>query len=255
MGKLQQQVAIVVGACGGMGRAIALALVAEGAKIAVADCRQDNLDELVTEIKKLSGEVISLPVDVTKRHDVDALVRAAAERFGKVDVLVNAVGVTTPNRELAFVEPAAWDRTIQINLTGAFHCTQAVLSRMRDQKGGLIIHISSISGLWGDRSGAAYQASKHGIVGLANATMMEERLNGIRVTVIYPGLCHTPILKNRRVPLSQEQLDLLLKPEDIAQACVFVASLPPRAYVSDLVIMPRGLQCNGHPVVVSEGKP
>jgi NADP-dependent 3-hydroxy acid dehydrogenase YdfG len=119
---------------------------------------------------------------------------------------------------------------------------------MRDQKGGLIIHVGSISGLWGDYSGVAYQASKHGIVGLANATRMEERLNGIRVTVIYPGLCDTPILKNRPVPPTPEQRALMMQPEDIAAACVFAAALPPRTYVSDLVLMPGALQCNGNPV-------
>jgi NADP-dependent 3-hydroxy acid dehydrogenase YdfG len=161
---------------------------------------------------------------------------------------VNCAGVNTQNRQLATLDQAGWDRIIGINLTGALHCTQAALPKMREQKSGLIIHVASISGLWGDFSGAAYQASKHGIVGLANATRMEERLNGIRVTVIYPGLCDTPILNNRPVPPTKEQRDLMMKPEDIAQACVFAASLPPRTYVSDLVLMPGALQCNGQPV-------
>ena len=178
---------------------------------------------------------------------MDAAVQAAVQHFGRVDVLVNCAGVNLRNRKLSEVDQAGWDRVIGINLTGAFHCTQAVLPTLRAQKGGLIIHISSISGLWGDFSGAAYQASKHGLSGLANATMMEERGNGIRVTAIYPGLCDTPILKNRPVPPPQEQLDVMMKPEDIAQACLFAASLPPRTYCSDLVLMPGALQCNGHP--------
>jgi NADP-dependent 3-hydroxy acid dehydrogenase YdfG len=161
---------------------------------------------------------------------------------------VNCAGVNTQNRQLATLDQAGWDRIIGINLTGALYCTQAPLAKMREQKSGLIIHVASISGLWGDFSGAAYQASKHGIVGLANATRMEERLNGIRVTVIYPGLCDTPILNNRPVPPTKEQRDLMMKPEDIAQACVFAASLPSRTYVADLVLMPGALQCNGHPV-------
>jgi NAD(P)-dependent dehydrogenase (short-subunit alcohol dehydrogenase family) len=162
-------------------------------------------------------------------------------------VLVNCAGVNTRDREIARIDQAGWDRIIAINLTGAFNCTQAAVLRMREQKGGLIIHVSSISGLWGDFSGAAYQASKHGMVGLANATMMEERKNGIRVTVIYPGLCDTPILNNRPVPPTQEQRSLMMQPEDIAAACVFAATLPPRTYISDLVLMPGALQCNGHP--------
>ncbi len=248
MGKLERQAAIVVGASSGMGRATALALAAEGAKLVVAARRLGELDALVMEIRGAGGDAVSLAADVAKRPDVDAIVRVTVERFGRVDVLVNCAGVNTRNRQLALLDQAGWDRIIGINLTGAFNCTQAVLPQMREQKGGLIIHVSSISGLCGDFSGAAYQASKHGITGLANATMMEERLNGIRVTVIYPGLCDTPILANRPVPPTREQRDRMMKPEDIAQACVFAASLPPRTYVSDLVLMPGALQCNGNPV-------
>ncbi len=247
MGKLQGQVGIVMGASSGMGRATALAFVAEGAKVAIAARRKGELDALAAEIARRGGDAIVLTADVAKRTDVDAVVQAAVERFGKVEVLANCAGVNTRDRQLARLDQAEWDRIVRVNLTGAFHCTQAILPRMREQKGGLIIHVASISGLWGDFSGAAYQASKHGIVGLANATMMEERLNGIRVTVIYPGLCDTPILNNRPVPPTQEQRDLMMKPEDIAAACVFAASLPPRTYVADLVLMPGALQCNGHP--------
>jgi NAD(P)-dependent dehydrogenase (short-subunit alcohol dehydrogenase family) len=247
MGRLKGQTAIVVGASSGMGRATALAFVAEGAKVALAARRQGEIDALVAEIQRAGGEAVAIAVDVAKRPGVDAVVQGAVERFGRVNVLVNCAGVNTREREIVRLDQAGWDRIIGINLTGAFNCTQAVLPRMREQKNGLIIHVSSISGLWGDFSGAAYQASKHGLVGLANATMMEERRNGIRVTVIYPGLCDTPILNNRAVPPTQEQRDLMMKPEDIAQACVFAASLPPRTYVSDLVLMPGALQCNGCP--------
>ena len=248
MGRLAGQVAIIVGASSGMGRASALAFAAEGAKVAIAARRLGELDALVAEITGTGGMAMARAVDVAKRPELDAVVQETVERFGRVDVLVNCAGVNTRDRQLALLDQAGWDRIIAINLTGAYHCTQAILPRMREQKGGLIIHVSSISGLWGDFSGAAYQASKHGIVGLANATMMEERLNGIRVTVIYPGLCDTPILNNRPVPPTKEQRDLMMKPEDIAQACVFAASLPPRTYVSDLVLMPGALQCNGQPV-------
>lgn len=248
MGKLQGQVAVIVGASSGMGRATALAFAAEGAKVAVAARRQAEIESLVAEITKAGGQVVGRTADVSKRPDVDGVVQAAAERFGRVDVMLNCAGVNVPNRQLAKLDQAGWDRIIAINLTGAYHCTQAVLPRMREQKGGLIIHVGSISGLWGDFSGAAYQASKHGMVGLANATRMEERLNGIRVTVIYPGLCDTPILKNRPVPPSPEQRALMMQPEDIAAACVFAAALPPRTYVSDLVLMPGALQCNGNSV-------
>ncbi len=248
MGRLEGQAAIIMGASSGMGRATALAFAQEGAKIVIAARRQAEIEKLGAEITQAGGQVVAMAADVSRRPDVDAVVRTAVDRFGRVDVLVNSAGVNTRDRQLDRLDQAGWDRIIAINLTGALHCTQAVLSRMREQKGGLIIHVTSISGLWGDLSGPAYQASKHGLVGLANATMMEERLNGIRVTLIYPGLCDTPILDNRPVPPTREQRALMMKPEDIAQACVFAASLPPRTYVSDLVLMPGALQCNGHPM-------
>jgi NADP-dependent 3-hydroxy acid dehydrogenase YdfG len=248
MGRLTGQTAIIAGASSGMGRATALAFAAEGARLVLAARRQGEIEALAAEIAKAGGDALARAADVSRRDEVDVVVRAAVERFGRVDVLVNCAGVNVPNRQMAALDQAGWDRIIGINLTGAFHCTQAVLPAMRGQGGGLIIHVGSISGLWGDFSGAAYQASKHGIVGLANATRMEERLNGIRVTVIYPGLCDTPILKNRPVPPSPEQRAKMMQPEDIAAACVFAASLPPRTYVSDLTLMPGALQCNGNPV-------
>jgi NAD(P)-dependent dehydrogenase (short-subunit alcohol dehydrogenase family) len=248
MGRLAGQVAIVMGGSSGMGRATALAFAAEGAKVTVAARRQPELQAVGTEIQRMSGDVLTRVADVSRRADVDAVVQATLERFGRLDVLVNCAGVNVRNRQLADLDQTGWDRVIAINLTGAFHCMQAVLPRMRQQKGGLIIHVGSISGLWGDFSGAAYQASKHGLAGLANATMMEERLNGIRVTVIYPGLCDTPILNNRPVPPTPEQRAKMMQPDDIAQACVFAAGLPARTYVAELVLMPGALQCNGQPV-------
>ncbi len=247
MGVLKGQSGIIMGASSGMGRACALAFAGEGTRLIVAARRKNELETLVGAIAKAGGQAIPMPADVSKRGDVEAVVERAAKEFGRVDLLVNCAGVNVRNRKIAELDQAGWDRVIGINLTGAFHCTHAVLPIMREQHGGVIIHISSISGLWGDFSGAAYQASKHGLSGLANATMMEERQNGIRVTLIYPGLCDTPILQNRPVPPPKEQLDVMMKPEDIAQACVFAASLPPRTYCSDLVLMPGALQCNGHP--------
>jgi serine 3-dehydrogenase (NADP+) len=248
MGKLDGKVAIVTGASSGMGWATALAFAREGAKLSLVARRQGLLDDLAGLIADQGGDVLTKAADVSNQSEIEAAVKATVERFGRVDVLANIAGINTSNHELAAVTHDDWNLTLAINLTGAFNCMKAVLPTMRRQRDGLIILISSVSGLWGDTSGAAYQASKHGLTGLAQATMIEERLNGIRVTVIYPGLCDTPILSTRAVPDSPEKLAKMMRPEDIADACIFAAGLPPRTYISHLVMMPGVLQCAGDAV-------
>jgi NADP-dependent 3-hydroxy acid dehydrogenase YdfG len=248
MGKLEGKVAIVTGASSGMGWATAAAFAREGAKVVATARRAAKLNELVALITKERGTATAIAGDIAKRGEIEAVVQAALQRYGRVDIFANIAGINTKNHELTAVSRDDWDQTIAINLTGAFNATQAVLPAMRRQGDGLIIHVSSVSGKWGDTSGAAYAASKHGLTGLAYQTMFEERLNGIRVTVIYPGLCDTPILATRPVPESRERLEVMMKVEDIAEACVFVAGLPARTYVAELVMMPGRLQCVGQAV-------
>lgn len=249
MGKLDGRVAIIYGASSGMGHATAIAYAEEGAKVVVAGRRQQRLDDLSATIAAKGGEVLARVCDVSSRADVDAVVAATIGKWGRLDVVVNAAGTNDPKRRMAELSRETWDRIIATNLTGAFHVTQAALPQMRAQKDGLIIHITSISGKWGDNSGAAYQASKHGMVGLAYATMFEERQNGIRVSLIFPGLADTEIIRNRPVPVPKEVTDKAMKAEDIALACVFIASMPSRTYVPELILMPPALQCVGQGVV------
>jgi serine 3-dehydrogenase (NADP+) len=248
MGRLEGTIAVVVGGSSGMGRATALAFAAEGAKVVVSAPWESEILDVVAMVERKGGEAVACVADVTSRSDMDSAVGTAVTEFGRVDVLANFAGVNIRNRRLADLDQAGWEHVIGVNLTGALNCTQAVLPEMRAQGGGLIIHIASVSAIWGDLAGAAYQASKHGMVGLANATMMEERLNGIRVTLIYPGLCNTGLLDYWPVPPAAELRTQMMQPEDIAQACVFLAALPSRTYVSDLTIMPGAFQCNGNSV-------
>jgi serine 3-dehydrogenase (NADP+) len=249
MGKLDSQVVIVVGASSGMGRATALACAAEGARTTIVARREGQLDELAAEITAKGGESLVCAGDISKPADMEAVVKATVAKFGGVNTLIVAAGTNVSNRKLTALDQSTWDKIISTNLTGAYNCTQAVLPQMRAQKGGLIVHIASVSGKWGDGSGVAYQASKHGMSGLAYGTMIEEQENGVRTTVIYPGLCDTPLLNNRLVPPTPEERERMMKPDDIAAACVFVASLPPRTYVPELVIMASQLQCVGRAIV------
>lgn len=245
MGNLSGQAAIVAGASSGMGRATALALASAGCKVIAAARSEGALSRLVEEAASLGGEIVAKKTDTSRKEDVEALVKGAVDLFGRVDLLVNSVGTNTPNRSLAHITDDDWHHLLDSNLNSAYYLTRAILPPMKSQGGGLIIHITSCSALWPDLSGIAYQAAKRGVTGLAHATMMEERPNGIRVSVIFPGLCDTPLMNKRRTLPTRETLDKALRPEDVASACLFLASLPPHAYVPELVLLPGGLQCIG----------
>lgn len=245
MGTLDGQVVLIFGASSGIGRAAAVAFAEAGAAVALAARRGSQLAELAAELGTSGHQALALPTDVGHRDQVDRAVAATVERFGRIDVMVNAAGLNTQQRRISDLSQGDWDHVLTVNLTGAFNTTQAVLPHLRAQGGGLILQFSSVSGRWGDLSGAAYQASKHGIVGLCQATMVEERLNGIRVTAILPGLVDTPMPMRRLEPPDRDVLDKALQPEDVAMACVFLATLPARTYIPELIMMPPRLQVVG----------
>lgn len=232
------RVAVVVGASSGMGRATARAFAASGDRLVIAARSSDGLATLAAELTGSGADVLAVRVDATVRSDVAGLVREATDRFGRVDVLVNCVGVNIPRRRVDELTDASWRLMIDGNLTAAFNLTQAILPVFRAQRDGLIVHIASSSARRADQSGIAYQAAKAGVAALAHGTMEEERANGIRVTVIYPGLTDTDFILQRPVPPTREVLDRAIQPEDVAAACVFVAQLPARAHVPDLLLYP-----------------
>lgn len=232
------RVAVIVGASSGMGRATARAFVGDGFRVVVAARSGDGLVTLVDGLTGEGAEVIAVTADATRRDDCERIVAAAMERFGQVDTLVNCVGVNIPRRRVDELTDASWRLMIDGNLTAAFALTQAILPVFRAQRDGLIIHISSSSARRADQSGIAYQAAKAGVAALAHGTMEEERANGIRTTVIYPGLTDTDFILQRPVPPTREVLDRAIKPEDVAAACLFVAQLPARAHVPDLLLYP-----------------
>lgn len=237
-GTLRGQVAIVVGASSGMGRATAVALAQAGAKVMVAARRAESLERLVAEFPET---IRACPTDVTDRGQVERLMTATVAAWQRIDLLVYATGTNLPQRSLQQLTATGWDELISTNLTGAFHCTQAVLPTMRQQGHGLIVYLSTGAVQRPDVSGVAYQASKHGLTGLAHGTRVEERDHGIRTSIIFPGLCETEILQKRPVPTPPEVLAKALQPQDVAEAVVFVAQLPRRAVVPELQLLPSQL--------------
>ena len=235
---LKDQVAIVVGSSSGMGRATAKSLAEAGATVVLAARSADKLETLASEI---GGSAIACAADVQKVDDVESLINTTVELCGRVDILIYATGTNIPDRSLEDLSHETWNMMIGTNLTGAFNCTKAVLPTMRQQQSGLILYLSSGCVQLPDVSGVSYQASKCGLSGLAHGTHKEEQENGIRTTVIFPGLCDTPLVLQRPTPTPPEVMAKALQPQDVADACLFVATLPARARVPELVLLPAGL--------------
>lgn len=230
--------AIVVGASSGMGRATAKLLAVSGYHVLAAGRRLERLEALRSESE---NNLEIQECDATDRRQVENLIERAKTLWGRIDVLVYATGTNLPARSLERLTPDGWNELLATNLTGAYHCTQCVLPTMRQQKSGLIIYLSTGAVQKADVSGVAYQASKHGLTGLARGTRVEEQAHGIRTTLIFPGLCDTEILAKRPIPTPTDVLAQALQPEDVAQAVLFVASQPERCYIPELQLFPSGL--------------
>ena len=203
--------------------------------------RRDRLEDLQ---KELADENIEIGISVADAADpaaMDELAARTVEQLEKIDILVYASGTNTLDRWLPKLTAKTWDEVIGVNLNGAYYATRAVLPAMRERKSGHLIYIASISGIVPDLSGAAYQASKRGMLGLAHAIRVEEKENGIRTCVVCPGLVDTEILEKRPVKPPPETLAKALQSDDVAEAVLFVAKLPPRAVVPEMQIMPTAL--------------
>ena len=238
MADLTGKVAIVVGASSGMGEATAKTYVEAGAKVVLAARSGDKLEALAEE---LGENALACATDARDKAAAVALVQRAVAAYGRVDILAYVTGTNIPDRALKVLTEETWEMMLGTNLTGAFHCTKAALPVMREQGAGLIIYVSSGCVQKPDASGVSYQASKHGMVGLAHGTFQEEKENGVRTCVIFPGLTDTPLVLKRPVPTPPEVMAQALMPQDVADACLFVAALPARAYVPELVLLPAGL--------------
>jgi NADP-dependent 3-hydroxy acid dehydrogenase YdfG len=235
-GRLDGKVAIVTGAGSGMGRAIAVALGQEGARVALAGRRRELLDETAGAIGAVA---LVVTTDVSRPADGEALARAVLDRWGRIDVLVNNAGVNRKRRGYADADIEDWDAVVRTNLDGIFYCTRAVLPTMREQGGGQVINISSGAGRRPSTiSGVAYSAAKHGVHAMTFLLNDEEWRNGIRASVIAPGEVATAILEQRpQVPPKETWADML-QPEDIAEAVRYLVTLPPRVLVDEISIRP-----------------
>ncbi|HLZ09488.1 MAG TPA: SDR family oxidoreductase, partial [Chloroflexota bacterium] len=212
----------------------------EGADVALVARRREFLVELAVQISALGRRAAVWPADLTDPAATDVAFSRATEQLGPLDVVVITAGTNIRERALTVLSQSGWDEVISGNVETAFQVTRAAVPRLRG-RGGRIIYVSSLAVLRPDLSGVAYQVAKHAVVGLAHGTMQEEKDNGIRTTVIFPGLTNTPLILKRPVPTPPDVLAKALQPEDIASACVFIATLPARANVPELQLSPAEL--------------
>lgn len=223
---------IVTGASSGIGRAAALAFAAEGAKVLVADLNAEGAQTVVKEIEEAGGTAVAVTGDLSEQAVVDQVAATAVERFGGVDVLVNNAGIMDRMSALADVDDAEWERVIRVNLTAPFLLTRAVLPHMLAAGRGAVVNTASEAGLRGSAAGAAYTASKHGVVGLTKSLAVMYRKQGIRANAIAPGGTATGIVVDADgeahgpAALGPHFVNIgrLAQPEEQAAAIVFLAS-------------------------------
>jgi len=234
MEDLKSKVVVITGARQGMGKSHAKKFAEVGAKVVVSDISKEDCEKVVKEIKKEKGEAIAVKCDVSKKQEVDNLIKKAVDEWGRVDVLVNNAGIAQFKSFLEMTEED-WERTIDINLKGYFLCAQAAAKQMKDQKkGGVIVNIASVAmgqvGI-GFQTLAHYSASKGGIVAMTETLAGELATHNIRVNAVAPGMIETPMI-NPIQQDKQQQEELLKrvplgrvgKPEEVSNLVMFLAS-------------------------------
>jgi NADP-dependent 3-hydroxy acid dehydrogenase YdfG len=235
----QDKIVWIAGASSGVGEAAALAFARQGATLVLSGRRHERLEFVAKAAEALGGKAHALPGDLGDRDIARNTVEFIQTSFGRLDVLVNCVGVNIRNRSWEELDAQGIDEVIEGNLSVPFYCTIAALPLMRAQRSGTMIHISSIAGTQINLvGGPAYSAAKHGVVALSHTLNKAESRNGVRSSVICPGGINTTFLDKRPAPVPAEERARLLRPGDIADLILYIAGLPPSVCIDEVTITP-----------------
>lgn len=229
MKKFQDKVVFITGGSSGIGKASAIAVAKEGAKVAIADLAQSDYKSVISEIEKGGGQAIFVPCDVTSDNDVKMAIDAVVAKWGRLDVAFNNAGIGGKSAPIAEMDSKNFELVIRINLIGVFYCMKHELAVMQKQKSGSIVNMSSILGQVGFANSSAYSAAKHGIIGLTQTAALEYASQNIRINALGPGFIDTPLLsyadkETKDLLVSKHPIGRLGRADEIAKAFLWLAS-------------------------------
>jgi len=234
MQSFDEKVALVTGAGRGIGKAVALSLAKLGCRVVLAARTAAQLSEVQQEIQRAGGVAIAIPTDLMRDEDIDTLVRESQREFGAVDILINNAG-WGKRASVVRAKIEDLDQTLRVNLRAPMILAQKVLPAMIAKGEGAVINISSVSGKSGEADGAAYSASKFGLIGFTESLYEEVREQGIKVAVILPGFVDTPMIP----PVKHLDRSKMIQANDVAQAVLYILNTPATSCPVEITIRPQ----------------
>lgn len=230
MNDLKNKNALITGAGKGIGKAVAIALAKEGVNVILLARTQADIDAVAKEAATFGVKSIAITADVADINSVNTAIEKALAEFKTIDILINNAGIASFGKFLE-LEPAAWERIIQVNLMGPYYVTRAVLPNMIDRQTGDIINISSTAGLSGNALTSAYSASKFALLGLTDSLMQEMRKHNIRVTALTPSTVATDLAKELK--LTDGNPEKVMQSEDVAELIIAQLKLNRRVFIKN----------------------
>jgi clavulanate-9-aldehyde reducatase len=247
-GRLEGRVAAITGASSGIGEATALALVREGCTVALAARRADRIEALAERIEGEGGRAVAIPTDISDEEQARAFVEGAAERLGRLDVLVNNAGLMLLG-PVTGADTSEWRRMIEVNCLGLLYCTHAALPIMGQQGGGHVVNVSSVAGRIASLGSAVYNLTKWGVNGFSEGLRQEALHANVRVTVIEPGFVETELQGHNTNPIvlqatekMRDQIGKILDAEDVANGILYALMQPEHVSVNEVLIRPTRQQ-------------